>query len=112
MASKLNVNSQETSKGIPNEKVFAAFNRAYILTDYNVYDNLDKRYEFRKKTINEDTSLSEDERHEAIIMLNKRYNYDKIINNEGKRRICENCQSECLAILYCEYCIRNYLKAK
>src|SRR5207249_1648791 len=71
-----------------------------------------KRYEFRKKTISEDTSLSEDEKHEAIIMLSKRYDYDKIINNEGKRRICENCQSECLAISYCEYCIRNYLEAK
>jgi len=32
--------------------------------------------------------------------------------NEGKKRICENCQEECLATLYCELCIRNYLKAK
>ncbi|PKC51838.1 kinase-like protein, partial [Rhizophagus irregularis] len=27
------------------------------------------------------------------------------------RRICENCNQKCLATLYCEYCIRNYLKA-
>ena len=29
-----------------------------------------------------------------------------------KKRIYESCHKECLATLYCEYCIRNYLKAK
>jgi hypothetical protein len=33
------------------------------------------------------------------------------MDNEGTRRICENCNQECLATLYCEYCVRNYLKA-
>ncbi|POG61721.1 kinase-like domain-containing protein [Rhizophagus irregularis DAOM 181602=DAOM 197198] len=28
------------------------------------------------------------------------------------KRICENCNQECLATTYCECCIRNYLKAK
>ena len=28
------------------------------------------------------------------------------------KRICENCQDECLARLYCEHCVRNYLKSK
>ena len=31
--------------------------------------------------------------------------------NEGEKRICEHCNQECLATLYCEYCVRNYLKA-
>jgi hypothetical protein len=31
--------------------------------------------------------------------------------NLGTRRICENCNQKCLATLYCEYCVRNYLKA-
>ncbi|RIA79982.1 hypothetical protein C1645_839504 [Glomus cerebriforme] len=34
----------------------------------------------------------------------------KLFLIKEKKRICENCQKECLAILYCEYCIRNYLK--
>ena len=37
--------------------------------------------------------------------------YYKLLYNEGTKRICENCCEECLATLYCEYCIRNYLKA-
>jgi hypothetical protein len=108
MASTSNIGSQ----GIPNEKVFEAFSRAYTLTDYNIYNSLNKRYEFRKKTINEDQTLDPDEKKEAISILSKRYDYDKIIYNEGEKRICENCQNECLAISYCEHCLRSYLRAK
>src|SRR5581483_227813 len=36
---------------------------------------------------------------------------NKILKNEGTKRVCENCNKECLATLYCEYCVRNYLKA-
>jgi hypothetical protein len=35
----------------------------------------------------------------------------KIHYNSGTRRICENCKEECLATSFCEYCVRNYLKA-
>ena len=45
-------------------------------------------------------------------MLNMESDYNKLLNNEGTKRICENCQGECLAISYCEHCVRNYLKAK
>ena len=27
-----------------------------------------------------------------------------------QKKICENCSQECLATLYCELCVRNYLK--
>ncbi|RGB39988.1 kinase-like domain-containing protein [Rhizophagus diaphanus] len=32
------------------------------------------------------------------------------MDNDGTERVCENCSQECLATLYCEYCIRNYLE--
>ncbi|POG75275.1 kinase-like domain-containing protein [Rhizophagus irregularis DAOM 181602=DAOM 197198] len=32
------------------------------------------------------------------------------MEDDGTRRICENCNQECLATLYCEYCVRNYLQ--
>ncbi|GES79914.1 kinase-like domain-containing protein [Rhizophagus clarus] len=86
--------------------------RAYVLTDYNIYKNLDERYEFRKKTINEDESLDQNEKEETIRMLGKRYDYDKIITNEGIKRICDYCNKERLAYSYCEHCVRNYLKEK
>src|SRR5437868_814723 len=94
------------------EKVFSAINRAYALLDYNIHDNIDKRHEFRQQIILDDKSLTEDEKSKAIKELIEGYDYNKILCNEGKKRICESCQEECLATLYCEYCIRNYLKAK
>ena len=46
-----------------------------------------------------------------IKLLNKTHDREKIHYNSGTKRICENCNQECLATLFCEYCVRNYLKA-
>ena len=45
-------------------------------------------------------------------ILNRRYDSNKVLFNKGTKRICEICDQECLATLYCEFCVRNYLKAK
>ncbi|SRR6266498_745308 len=89
-----------------------ALHRAYVLTDSNIHNNLDKQYEFRKQTVLADKSLTNDEQSEAIKILIHDHDYDKVLYNEGIKRICENCHEECLATtLYCEHCTRNYLKA-
>ena len=75
--------------------------------DYNIH----KRYEARKKTIFADKSLTKNEKTKAIKLLNEGYDKEKLIFNSGTKRICENCQLECLATLFCEYCVRNYLKS-
>src|ERR1044072_8548416 len=89
----------------------AALSRAENLIDTNIHDNFHKQHEFKKQTVLADESLTNDEKTHAIRMLNKDYDRDKLLLNEGTRRICENCNQECLATLYCEYCVRNYLKA-
>src|ERR1043166_5942286 len=96
---------------IRDELVYAALKRASALTDYNVFDNLAKRYEFRKRTILSDKSLTKYEKLESVRILTEDYDYYKISYNEGTKRICENCKLECLATFYCEYCVRKYLKA-
>ncbi|PKK65984.1 kinase-like protein [Rhizophagus irregularis] len=95
-----------------NQSVNDAINRAYALTDYNIYDDVHKRHEFKKQTILSDESLIENEKSEAIRMLTKIYDFNKLLFNKGTKRICENCNQECLATLFCELCVRNYLKAK
>jgi hypothetical protein len=97
---------------IREDLVFAAYNRAYALTDHDIQDTIDKRFEFRKKTILADKSLTKDEKLYVIKSLNKDFDYHKILQNKGTKRICENCHEECLATLYCEHCVRNYLKSK
>src|ERR1700722_1653770 len=97
---------------IREEAINVAVSRAFNLIDHSIHNNFHKQHEFKKQTVLTDESLTKDEKTEAIRYLNKVYDRDKIIRNEGTRRICENCNKKCLATLYCEYCVRNYLKAK
>src|SRR5947207_7780038 len=61
--------------------------------------------------IHTDKSLTNYEKTYVIRELNKVYDRNKVTVNSGTKRICENCSQECLATLYCELCVRNYLKA-
>src|SRR6266498_5089747 len=92
--------------------VKAAISKAWASLDYNIHKDFHKQYEFIKQTILADNSLTNDEKTEAVRLNNKDYDRDKIMYNSGTRRICENCNQECLATSYCEYCVQNYLKTK
>jgi hypothetical protein len=96
---------------IRRKLVNATVSRVYYLTDNNIHTDTHKRHEFQKQTILADKLLTDDEKAEAIKKLTETYDRDKIINNSGTKRICENCKQKCLATLYCEFCVRNYLKA-
>ncbi len=96
---------------IRKELVNTVLNRIDISIDYDIYDDIHKQHEFAKQNILADNSLTNDEKTYAIKELNKNYDKTKIMNNEGTRRICENCNQKCLATLYCEFCVQNYLKA-
>ena len=95
---------------IRKELILAARNRAFNLTDDSIHNDIHKQYEFQKQTVLTDKSLTNDEKTEAIRLLTRDYDRNKVIDNEGTKRICENCNQECLATLHCEYCVRNYLK--
>jgi hypothetical protein len=94
---------------IRRELIGAALNRAFALLDYNTFNNFHKGYELMQQTILADNSLTKEEKTEAIRLSNKDYDRDKIFYNSGTRRTCENCNRKCLATLYCEYCVQNYL---
>ncbi|GBB86464.1 hypothetical protein RclHR1_01290008 [Rhizophagus clarus] len=94
-----------------NESINNALSRAFALLDYNIHNDIHKEYEFKKKTLLDDESLTENEKSEAISIITKTYDLNKLIFNSGTKRICENCNQECLATTYCEHCVRNYLKA-
>jgi hypothetical protein len=97
---------------IRKDLIYATINRIIALIDYNIHNNFHKQYEFIKQKILTDSSLTNDEKTEAIRLRTKTYDRQKILKNSGARRICENCNQKCLATTFCEYCIRNYLKAK
>src|SRR3984957_9334428 len=91
--------------------VAAALHRSFRLMNTRIHNDIHKQFKFRRQTILADNSLTKDEKTETIRLLTKDDDRNKVRNNEGTRRICENCNQECLATLYCEYCVRNYLKA-
>src|SRR5256885_17105164 len=93
------------------ELICATVNRVNALIDYDIYDDFHKRHEFKKQTILADKSLTEDVKTEVMREFDKIYDRNKVMMNEGTKRICENCNQECLATLYCELCVQNYLKA-
>jgi len=93
---------------IRRELVNAAKSKAISLINH--FD-IDKEYELRKQAILTDKSLTSDEKSEVIRSLTRIYDHSKVTLSEGIRRVCENCKQECLATLFCELCVRNYLKA-
>ncbi|GET63093.1 kinase-like domain-containing protein [Rhizophagus irregularis DAOM 181602=DAOM 197198] len=92
------------------ELIGAAINRATSLIDTKIYNDIHKQFEFKKQTVHADNILINDEKTYAIRWITKGYDRNKVRINSGTKRICENCKQECLATLYCEYCVRNYLK--
>src|SRR5581483_10414892 len=92
-------------------QVSSVLNNVYALTDVKEHDTLEKQYEFRKKYILADKSLTKEVSSSTINILVRERDCDKVLLNEGTRRICENCQNHCLAESYCELCIRKYLEA-
>jgi hypothetical protein len=92
--------------------VRAALQRSYNLIDYSVQNDMHKQFKFMQQTVLADESLTKDEKIEAVTALITTYDREKVLYNVGTKRICENCNQECLATLYCEYCVRNYLIAR
>src|SRR5581483_8603183 len=95
---------------IRKDFVQVAFNRATEPMDANIYDNFHKQFGLMKQRALADESLTKDERTEVLRRINENYDRYKILYNEGTKRICENCNQECLATTFCELCVRNYLK--
>ena len=95
---------------IRREFINVVIERAVALTDYSINDDETKIYEFQKQIVLDDETLTLDEKTETIKLLTINYDHNRLLFNEGARRLCENCSLECLATLFCEYCVRSYLK--
>src|SRR3954470_833336 len=93
-----------------NQKAVLAVYRAYAETDYNIHSNIHKQYVIQHQKILDDESLTTYETTEALRILTISYEKVKIVYDKGTKRVCENCNQKCLATLYCEHCVRNYLK--
>ena len=82
------------------ELIYATINRTTTLLDINIYNDIHKQFEFQKQTVLADKILTNDEKIETIRLLTKDYDRDKVMDNDGTKRICENCNQECFATFF------------
>lgn len=95
---------------IRREVMNAAYDKAYALIQN---DNMHIRFRDIKEFVLKDETLTEEEKIEVIKRFDGDYDYFKVVENDDRvKRTCENCQEECLATLYCEFCVRKYLKSQ
>uniref|UniRef100_U9TJ32 Uncharacterized protein n=1 Tax=Rhizophagus irregularis (strain DAOM 181602 / DAOM 197198 / MUCL 43194) TaxID=747089 RepID=U9TJ32_RHIID len=62
-----------------NEKINNAIIRSYALMDSNIRNDTHKSYVFSKQIIHDDESLTENEKSEAITLLTKHYDLNKLL---------------------------------
>jgi hypothetical protein len=94
---------------IRRDVVIDEYNRVFALINN---DDMHVRFKTIKEFVLNDELLTEEEKAEVIKRFDGDYDYFKVVKNDGIRRVCENCQEKCLASLYCEFCIRKYLKSE
>ncbi|EXX58255.1 hypothetical protein GLOIN_2v1470673 [Rhizophagus irregularis DAOM 181602=DAOM 197198] len=94
---------------IRKELVYAAIRKVDALIDVSIYNDMTEIHESQIKSIFDDESLISDEKLEAIRILIEDHDYQKVLLNEGTKRLCKECQKDCFATLYCEHCVRTYL---
>jgi hypothetical protein len=92
------------------ESILTTIQRANASIDYDIHNDLHSQHEFQKSKIYTEQSLTIFEKIEAAKELDEIYERNKVLHNEGTKVVCEICNKKRLATLYCEYCIRNYLK--
>ncbi|RIA91661.1 kinase-like domain-containing protein [Glomus cerebriforme] len=95
---------------IRSELIDSVLEKSYALIDYNIHDNMYKQHDFEIQTVIADESLTEEEKLEALRIIDKEYNYNKSLSDQ-ETKICVNCQEEYLTALnYCGNCIQDYLE--
>ena len=72
---------------IRKELIRATISRAVNLTDTSIHNDIHKRHEFQEQTVLADKSLTSDEKTEAIRILTKNYDRNKVNYNSGTKRI-------------------------
>ncbi|CAG8489899.1 5431_t:CDS:10, partial [Cetraspora pellucida] len=76
----------------------------------SIYRTNQQKYEFFKSQFFNNEKLEEYKRQYLLNMLQRRFDNLSVIYKDGEKRQCKDCKSETCAMLYCEFCIRNYLK--
>jgi hypothetical protein len=99
-----------TQKIVWNDKLKKVWDKTYLSLDYIIHKTITQQEEYQKNMIENDSSLTKNEKKFLLNELQKIHDKYKIGNDSAEKQQCNNCQNWHQATQYCEFCIRKYLK--
>ncbi|RHZ82886.1 hypothetical protein Glove_103g149 [Diversispora epigaea] len=93
-----------------NDNLDSVWDKIYYSLDSNIHKTIIQREEYRKNMIQNDSSLTNNEKKFLLDELQILFDLYKVGNNSVESQQCSNCQNWHQATQYCEFCIRKYLE--
>ncbi|RHZ80414.1 hypothetical protein Glove_136g70 [Diversispora epigaea] len=93
-----------------NEKLKGVWDKTYYSLDINIHRTIDEREKYRKDLVENDSSLTKNEKKFLFTELQRTYDTLRIGNNSVEKQQCKDCRNLHQATQYCEFCIRKYLE--
>ncbi|RHZ59649.1 hypothetical protein Glove_362g50 [Diversispora epigaea] len=93
-----------------NEKLRSVRDKSYYTQDINIHKTITEQEKYQKDFVENDSSLTENEKKFLLNYLQNNYDALRIGNNSVEKQQCNNCLNWHQAIQYCEFCIRIYLE--
>ena len=93
-----------------NAKLQGIWDKTYYSLDFDVHKTYTEQEKYRKDMVENDSSLTENEKKFLFNKLQDGYDTLRINYNSVEKQQCNNCQNWHQATQYCEFCIRKYLE--
>ncbi|RHZ73758.1 hypothetical protein Glove_229g53 [Diversispora epigaea] len=99
-----------THKIVWNAKLKGVWAKGKYSLNTSIYKTIAEQEKYRKDIVENDSSLTKNEKKFLLNFLHEKYDILRIKSNSIEKKQCNNCQNWHQAIQYCEFCIRKYLK--
>ncbi|RHZ73802.1 hypothetical protein Glove_229g94 [Diversispora epigaea] len=93
-----------------NAKLKGVWDKGKYSLNTNIHETITEQEKYRKDIVENDFSLTENEKKFLLNFLHEKYDILRIKSTSVEKEQCNNCQNWHQAIQYCEFCIRKYLK--
>src|SRR4051812_36833903 len=93
-----------------NDKLNGVWDKSFYFLDVNIHKTITEQEKYRKDFVENDSSLTENEKEFLLNELQKVYDKLRINQNSSEKQQCNNCQNWHQATQYCEFCICKYLE--
>ena len=93
-----------------SEKLRGVWDKSFYSLDVNIHKTIIEQEKYRKDIVENDSSLTENEKNFLLNEIQMLYDIKRIDGNSLEKQQCNNCQNWHQATQYCEFCIRKYLE--